>query len=197
MEHAVIQREEIVDGLRGLGLIEGMAVEVHSSLSSLGWVDGGADTVIEALMEVVGPQGALIMSAYPVSPPLPLTEEETARGITWKVRILDDPVEKTGLGVITDAFQKRAGVTLGKGLHRVCAWGCGAARGLPGLAAQRSIRAGRALGRLDRKGRFDCRADSRRADSCRGAPNFLFPNLLIPVSQSPNPNPQSLLSPRS
>lgn len=128
MEQAVIQREEIVDGLRALGLSSGMAVEIHSALSAIGWVEGGAETVIEALMEVVGPTGALIMSAYPVSPAIPLTEEEIARGITWKVRILEDPNERTGLGLIVDTFRKRTDVILGKGLHRVCAWGRDAAR---------------------------------------------------------------------
>src|SRR5512142_2626442 len=119
----IIKREEIVDELRKLGLGRGMAVEVHSSLSSLGWVEGGAEAVISALMEVVGPEGALLMSAYPVTPALPLTEEDTARGMTWKVRILEDPHERTGLGQIVDTFRKRPDVCLGKGLHRVCAWG--------------------------------------------------------------------------
>lgn len=123
MEYQHITRAEIVQGLRMLGLDRGMAVEVHSALSSLGWVDGGADAVIEALIEVVGPEGALLMSAYPVSPALPLTEEEAARGMTWKVRILDDPDERTGMGLIVDTFRKRPDVFTGQGLHRICAWG--------------------------------------------------------------------------
>ncbi len=127
MERTIIQQGEIVDGLRALGLGSGMAVEVHSSLSSLGWVEGGAEAVIAALMEVVGPEGALLMSAYPVTPALPVTEEETARGMTWKVRILEDLQERTGLGLIVDTFRKRPDVCLGKGLHRVCAWGRDAA----------------------------------------------------------------------
>ncbi len=67
------------------------------------------------------------MSAYPVTPALPVTEEEAARGMTWKVRILEDPHERTGLGLIVDTFRKRPDVCLGKGLHRVCAWGRDAA----------------------------------------------------------------------
>jgi aminoglycoside 3-N-acetyltransferase len=118
-----INREEIVAGLQALGLGRGMAVEVHSALSSLGWVAGGAETVIDALMDVIGCDGTLIMSAYPVSPALPLTEEEIARGILWKVRILEDPHERSGLGLIVDTFRKRPDVILGNGLHRVCAWG--------------------------------------------------------------------------
>jgi aminoglycoside 3-N-acetyltransferase len=46
-------------------------VEVHISLSSLGYVVGGAGTVIMALLSVVGEEGAIIMSAYPVTPAIP------------------------------------------------------------------------------------------------------------------------------
>jgi aminoglycoside N3'-acetyltransferase len=119
-----VTQNEIEEGLRGLGLRRGDAVEVHSSLSSFGWVEGGATTVIEALMNVVGKEGALVMSAYPVSPPVPLTEEEKARGITWKVRILTfDSDEKTGLGIVVDTFRKHPDVVCGTEFFRGCAWG--------------------------------------------------------------------------
>ena len=121
---ASVTQQDIEDGLQKLGLGRGDAVEVHSSLSSFGYVQGGASTVVDALINVVGEDGALVMSAYPVSRALPLTEEEKARGITWKVRILkDDSEEKTGMGVIADEFRRRPETLLGKNLHRVCAWG--------------------------------------------------------------------------
>ena len=84
-----LTQQDIEAGVRQLGLMRGDAVEVHSSLSSMGWVEGGADAVIEALMTVVGREGAIVMSCYAVSPPAPLTEAERAREIGWKVRILD------------------------------------------------------------------------------------------------------------
>ena len=116
--------KDIEEGLRRLGLSRGDAVEVHSSLSSMGWVQGGAATLIEALMDVVGEEGALVMSAYPVSPPLPLTDEERARGIGWKVRILEaGSDEKTGLGAVSDTFRGWPGVVCGPGPFRMCAWG--------------------------------------------------------------------------
>ncbi len=49
----------IVDGLRALGLEPGDDVLVHSSLSSLGQVEGGAETVCDALIETVGPAGTV------------------------------------------------------------------------------------------------------------------------------------------
>lgn len=121
---AVVTQKDIEEGLRQLGLGRGEAVEVHTSLSSFGSVEGGAAAVIAALMSVVGREGALVMSAYPVSLPLPLTDEEKARGITWKVRKLHlDSEERTGMGAVADAFRLRPDTICGTGVHRVCAWG--------------------------------------------------------------------------
>jgi aminoglycoside 3-N-acetyltransferase len=50
--------------LRRLGLRPGQVVLVHTSLSSLGWVAGGAQAVIEALLDVLGPAGTLAMPAH-------------------------------------------------------------------------------------------------------------------------------------
>lgn len=80
--------------------------------------------MVDALMNAIGLHGALVMSAYPLSPSLALTEGEKARGIAWKVRKLAaDSREKTGMGAIADEFRTRPGVVCGTGLHRVCAWG--------------------------------------------------------------------------
>jgi aminoglycoside 3-N-acetyltransferase len=119
-----LTKKDIVTGLNKLGLGRGAAVEVHSSLSSMGLVEGGASTVIDALMDVLGEDGAIIMSAYLVTPLVPLTDEEKKLGITAKVRKLDETADcKTGMGVIVDTFCKVPGTVLGKGINRVCAWG--------------------------------------------------------------------------
>ena len=44
--------EILVKDLNSIGIKKGDTVMVHSSLSSMGNVDGGAETVIEALKEV-------------------------------------------------------------------------------------------------------------------------------------------------
>ena len=119
-----LTRAEIEAGFRNLGLKEGETVEVHSSLRSLGNVQGGAATVVDALMSVVGESGALVMSNYPLTPPIPLTSEEKSKGIGWKLRILSEGSdERTVTGAISDEFRFRADVVCGSGIHRVCAWG--------------------------------------------------------------------------
>jgi aminoglycoside 3-N-acetyltransferase len=54
----------LANDLRSLGLAEGTIVIVHSSLSSLGWVAGGAVAVIESLLDVMGRQGTIVMPAH-------------------------------------------------------------------------------------------------------------------------------------
>jgi aminoglycoside 3-N-acetyltransferase len=71
-----ITQSEIEAGLRALGLTSGDRVLVHSSLSSLGYVEGGADAVIDALRAAVGPTGTVLVPTLtgsealsPVNPP--------------------------------------------------------------------------------------------------------------------------------
>jgi aminoglycoside 3-N-acetyltransferase len=58
-----ITQDDITDGLKRLGLEPGMAVEVHSSLRSVGYVEGSASTGIKALMQVMAKQGVIVMPA--------------------------------------------------------------------------------------------------------------------------------------
>ena len=54
-------REDIVAGLRAIGLPQGATALVHSSLSSFGHVVGGAETVVEALVQAVGSLGNVMV----------------------------------------------------------------------------------------------------------------------------------------
>lgn len=54
----------IYQDLMRLGISNSDILLVHSSLSSLGWVCGGAQAVITALMNAVGSVGTLVMPAH-------------------------------------------------------------------------------------------------------------------------------------
>ncbi len=56
-----ITKNEILETMKSLGLEKGDVVMVHASLSKLGYVCGGAQTVIEALVETVGEEGTIVM----------------------------------------------------------------------------------------------------------------------------------------
>lgn len=57
-------RESLADDLSRLGIKPGMNVLVHTSLSALGWVNGGPVAVIQALMDALTPEGTLMMPAH-------------------------------------------------------------------------------------------------------------------------------------
>lgn len=58
---ALIKKSDILTALHSLGVHPGQSLIVHTSLSSIGYVIGGAQTVIEALIETVGPDGTIMM----------------------------------------------------------------------------------------------------------------------------------------
>lgn len=61
-DRTVVTRADIARGLRAVGLRAGDVALVHSSLSSMGYVEGGVHTVIEAFLEVLDPtQGTLVV----------------------------------------------------------------------------------------------------------------------------------------
>jgi aminoglycoside 3-N-acetyltransferase len=51
----------LVRDLRALGVAEGDVVIAHVAMSKLGWVVGGAQAVVEAMLAAVGPTGTLVM----------------------------------------------------------------------------------------------------------------------------------------
>ena len=57
-------RRALAAAFRRVGLEPGTTVCVHSALSRLGYVVGGPATVIQALIEVVGSSGCIMMPAF-------------------------------------------------------------------------------------------------------------------------------------
>lgn len=61
MERKIVLKQDIIEALRKVGIQQGQNVMVHTSLSSLGFVCGGAQIIIEALLECVGEDGTIMM----------------------------------------------------------------------------------------------------------------------------------------
>ena len=106
------QRQSLLQNLRALGVVAGDVLWVHSSLRSLGPVDGGADTVITALQEAVTTQGALLMPAFNLV-------ERSQRSATWQF-----PDTPSTVGYITERFRQLPNVIRSDHYsHSVAAWG--------------------------------------------------------------------------
>ena len=109
--------ESLKADLLALGVQPGMVLLVHSSLSSVGWVCGGAVAVILALEEALGSTGTLIMPAHSTSltepsrwenPPVPESWWEVIR---QNVPAFDPDLTPTrAMGAIPETFRKQRGV---------------------------------------------------------------------------------------
>ena len=70
-------KEDIINELKRIGLMRNNVVMVHTSLKSMGYVCGGAQAVIEALMAVVGEEGTIMM------PTQSWKNLDPAEGVHW------------------------------------------------------------------------------------------------------------------
>jgi aminoglycoside 3-N-acetyltransferase len=88
--------QQAVEELRRTGIREGDTVIVHSSLRSLGPVENGADTVIDALLEAVGPGGTVLFPTF--------NFHAWTEGHYWDVE--ETPSE---MGALTEVARRRPG----------------------------------------------------------------------------------------
>lgn len=58
-------KEDLKKQLGNIGIVQGDIVLVHSAMSKIGYVNGGPKTVVQALLEVVGPNGHILMPNSP------------------------------------------------------------------------------------------------------------------------------------
>lgn len=96
------KKEDLVKDLKKIGLQAGDSVLVHSSLSKIGFVNGGAATLIDALFEVVGESGTLLFPTFPAKGQNKAYLEEQPF-----FDILKTPSQ---MGSVTEYFRKLPGV---------------------------------------------------------------------------------------
>ena len=69
MTDVAISRESLAADLRRLGVSEGDTLYIHSSLKRVGWLPDGPATLIEALLDVLGPEGTFAVPTHTLSFP--------------------------------------------------------------------------------------------------------------------------------
>ncbi|GMV82682.1 MAG: hypothetical protein AMXMBFR7_38660 [Planctomycetota bacterium] len=101
-------RAQLVRDLKRLGVKPGMDLMVHSSLSKVGPVAGGVETVIDALLEAIGARGTLLMPSFN----------------HFAARVYNPLTTPTTNGALPDAFWRRTeAVRSLQGTHAVAALG--------------------------------------------------------------------------
>lgn len=109
----------LVEAFQRLGLTRGMTVSAHSSMSRIGEVQGGADTMVDALMEVVGSEGCLLMPTFPTG--------GSMQDLIASEEVYDVRSSPSKVGRVTEVFRNRPDVM--RSLHPtnpLAAWGAGA-----------------------------------------------------------------------
>ena len=113
-----VTRTQLTADLLKLGVNAGDTLFVHSSLKSLGYVEGGADAVVGALQDAVGPQGTLLLPTY-------YMPGGTIRGTCeLKDYVFDARKHGTNMGRLPEAFLASPGTLRSiHPTHSVSAWG--------------------------------------------------------------------------
>lgn len=107
-------KQDLKDHLRDMGLKPTDAVMVHSSMKAIGQVQGGADTVLDALMEYFEP-GLLMLPAH------------TWAQMNDSYNVFDPQTEPACVGLLPNMFMKRPGVVRSlHPTHSIAAYGPGA-----------------------------------------------------------------------
>ena len=132
---------ELEKAFRGLGITGGDRLVIHSSLASLGQLQGGAETFCNVAMKLVSSEGTLLMPAFN------FFDFSKTNGV------FDPALTPTATGGITEFFRTIAGVYRSLNpTHSFCAWGKDAANYVKGHHRTLTMGADSPLGLLEKKG---------------------------------------------
>lgn len=111
MSDIIYNKEMLVKYLKDMGIKSTDALLVHSSMKSIGEVEGGADTVVDALMEAVC-DGMLMLPTH------------TWAQMSEEYNTFDPATERACTGIIPNIFMKRLGVVRSlHPTHSMAVWG--------------------------------------------------------------------------
>ncbi|MGO4477807.1 AAC(3) family N-acetyltransferase [Massilia sp. 2TAF26] len=113
-----VTRADLARDLARLGIRPGDTVFLHSSLKSLGYVEGGASSVVKALQDAVGAEGTLLVPTYY----LPAgTVKATCE---MEGYVFDPRSHGTNMGRLPETFLREAATHRSvHPTHSVSAWG--------------------------------------------------------------------------
>lgn len=102
-EVPTITKDRIANDIRKLGLKSGDIVNLHSAMKSIGYVESGAKTVLEAIIDVITPEGTMMVPTF-------FMKDSIYKTCLDKDYIFDPRVDGTILGAIPSAILRFPGV---------------------------------------------------------------------------------------
>ncbi len=111
--HKRYNAQDLVRVMETLGLKEGSVVCIHASMMQFYNYTESAKDLIELILTKIGPEGTLVMPAFPQKPSLPYDQY-----------VFDPNNEKTAAGHLAEVFRTYPGVLRSNNVHHsVCAIG--------------------------------------------------------------------------
>jgi len=92
------KKDDLTDDFRNLGIKKTDNVFIHSSMKSIGEVEGGADTVLDVFCEYLAENGNIALPSH------------SWASINDEHNIFDPAKEPSCVGILTEIFRKRGGV---------------------------------------------------------------------------------------
>lgn len=116
MKRKIVLKQDIRKAFSEVGVIQGQSIMVHTSMSSLGFVCGGPQIVIEALIESVGADGTIMMPTQSWKNLDPITGVHWEEPEQWWQMIRDswpaynkDITPTNSMGAVAEMFRKWKG----------------------------------------------------------------------------------------
>lgn len=111
--HRKYSANELVELMQQMGMKEGSVVCIHAAMKEFYNYQGTARELIERIMQVITPQGTLLMPAY------------VAREVRRNPDFIFDPQhDPTAAGYLAETFRQMEGVRRSiSARHSACAWG--------------------------------------------------------------------------
>lgn len=113
---AILTKEDLIHHFTSCGLTKGQTIFVHCSLSKLGFVVGGAETLIRSLLDIVGEEGTLMMPSQTWKNLDPSTGVHWEEPVEWWPIIREhwpaydkEITPAIGMGAVAEMFRKWPG----------------------------------------------------------------------------------------
>lgn len=111
--HKKYSADDLVSLMCRMGMKPGSVVCIHASMMQFYNYTGTANELITKIIDAIGPEGTLVMPAFPVAPSIP-----------YEDYIFNPKKDKTGAGYLAETFRKYPGVLRSNNVHHsVCAIG--------------------------------------------------------------------------